>query len=131
MAHSPNGRGPNPEPYFQRVPTGRDDADPRSQERRDGDPDEVGARLHPQSAARRAAGGITPGRRGRRSDHGTRVASGETFATIAQLYYGSARYDKALQWANRGLTARPERLTVGDLIVIPASTSSMPRRSVP
>jgi len=47
------------------------------------------------------------------------VARGETFAMIAQLYYGSARYDKALRWANRGLIARPERLTAGDLIVIP------------
>jgi len=47
------------------------------------------------------------------------VAGGETFATIAQLYYGSARYDKALWWVNRGIIAWPERLTAGDLIVIP------------
>ena len=47
------------------------------------------------------------------------VASGETFGTIAQRDYGSDRYAKALPWANRGLTARPQRLTVGDLIVIP------------
>jgi general secretion pathway protein D len=47
------------------------------------------------------------------------VASGETVAMIAQLYYGSARFDKALLSFNRGLTARPNRLTTGDLIVIP------------
>jgi general secretion pathway protein D len=47
------------------------------------------------------------------------VVGGETFATIAQLYYGSARYDQALRWANRGMIARPERLSAGDLIVIP------------
>ena len=47
------------------------------------------------------------------------VARGESFAVIAQLYYGSARYGKALQSFNRGLTARSDRLTVGDLIVIP------------
>jgi len=47
------------------------------------------------------------------------VARGETFATIAQLYYGSARYDKALWWVNRGMVAWPERLTAGDLIIIP------------
>jgi nucleoid-associated protein YgaU len=47
------------------------------------------------------------------------VVHGETFATIAQLYYGSARYDQALRWTNRGLIARPDRLTAGDLVVIP------------
>ncbi|MFI5454611.1 MAG: LysM peptidoglycan-binding domain-containing protein [Isosphaerales bacterium] len=47
------------------------------------------------------------------------VARGETFATIAQLYYGSARYDQALWWVNRGIITWPERLTAGDLIVIP------------
>jgi general secretion pathway protein D len=47
------------------------------------------------------------------------VARDESFATIAQQYYGSARYDKALWWFNRGMIARPERLSAGDLIVIP------------
>ena len=47
------------------------------------------------------------------------VVGGETFATIAQLYYGSARYDQALRWANRGMIARPDRLSAGDLVVIP------------
>jgi nucleoid-associated protein YgaU len=47
------------------------------------------------------------------------VARGETCAMIAQRYYGSARYERALQSYNRGLTARSDRLTTGDLIVIP------------
>jgi general secretion pathway protein D len=47
------------------------------------------------------------------------VARGETCAMISQRYYGSARYERALQSFNRGLTARSDRLTTGDLIVIP------------
>ena len=59
------------------------------------------------------------------------VARGETLAMIAQLYYGSARYDKALQSFNRGLTARPDRLTAGDLIVIPRIDELDPTQSSP
>ena len=47
------------------------------------------------------------------------VRRGESFATIAQIYYGSGRYQQAAWWANRGMIARPERLTAGDQIVIP------------
>ena len=47
------------------------------------------------------------------------VARDETFATISQQYYGSARYDRALWWFNRGVISRPDRLSPGDLIVIP------------
>ena len=57
------------------------------------------------------------------------AARGETFAMVAKLYYGSSRYDMALQSFNRGLTARSDRLTAGDLIVIPrVDESSMPRK---
>ncbi len=48
------------------------------------------------------------------------VVRGDTFATIAQRYYGSARYDRALWWFNRGTIAVPERLAVGGLVIIPA-----------
>jgi nucleoid-associated protein YgaU len=47
------------------------------------------------------------------------VADGETFASIAQLYYGSAHYDEALRRFNRGRIAGPGWLTPGDLLVIP------------
>src|SRR5262249_43651672 len=49
-----------------------------------------------------------------------RVAAGETFATIAQRYYGASRCDKTLWWVNRARVAWPERLAAGDLIVIPS-----------
>jgi type IV pilus secretin PilQ/predicted competence protein len=49
------------------------------------------------------------------------VTRRETFETIARLYYGSARYEKALWWANRGKIAWPERLAAGDVIVIPSA----------
>jgi nucleoid-associated protein YgaU len=47
------------------------------------------------------------------------VEAGETFATISQRYYGSAAYDRALWWFNRGQVASPERLAPGNLIIIP------------
>jgi general secretion pathway protein D len=50
------------------------------------------------------------------------VARGETFPIIAQLYYGSELYDRALWWANRGTVPRPEALKPGDLILIPPIT---------
>jgi general secretion pathway protein D len=49
------------------------------------------------------------------------VERDETFATISERYYGSSRYDRALWWFNRGTIARPERLSAGDLIVIPSA----------
>ena len=70
-------------------------------------PRRSGSPTPPQIRCRPAADGITSGRCVRRS-HAHTVASGETVAMIAQLYYGSARYDKALSF-NRGLTARPNR----------------------
>jgi Flp pilus assembly secretin CpaC len=47
------------------------------------------------------------------------VARGETFRSIAQAYYGSELYDRALWWANRGTVPRLEALKVGALIIIP------------
>ncbi|WP_254053761.1 TolC family protein [Singulisphaera sp. GP187] len=47
------------------------------------------------------------------------VSSGETFRTISQRYYESERYSKALWAANKTAIPDPDRLTVGDKIVIP------------
>jgi nucleoid-associated protein YgaU len=77
------------------------------------EPDAVPNPPRDQRLARRRPGGAAAG------PMRHTVASGESFAMIAQLYYGSARYDKALQSFNRGLTARSDRLSAGDLIVIP------------
>jgi hypothetical protein len=62
------------------------------------------------------------------------VARGEDFRTISQMYYGSALYDQALWWANRGTVLRPETLRPGDVILIPpidqldSSSISHPKR---
>ena len=48
------------------------------------------------------------------------VRQGETFATIAQIYYGSGHYEQALWWANHSQVAGPGSLAVGDRIVVPA-----------
>ena len=48
------------------------------------------------------------------------VKRGETFASIAQRYYGSPRYENALWWFNRGKIRWPEQLSSGDLLIIPA-----------
>ena len=77
------------------------------------EPDAVPNPPRDQRLARRRPGGAAAG------PMRHTVASGESFAMIAQLYYGSARYDKALQSFNCGLTARSDRLSAGDLIVIP------------
>ncbi len=47
------------------------------------------------------------------------VRSGETFQTISKIYYESERYDKALWSANKKAIPDPDRLTVGDKIIIP------------
>ncbi|MGP0063252.1 MAG: hypothetical protein ACLQGP_06560 [Isosphaeraceae bacterium] len=47
------------------------------------------------------------------------VSVGESFASIAELYYGSSHYDEALWRFNRGRFPQPERLTGGDLLIIP------------
>lgn len=47
------------------------------------------------------------------------VRSGETFRTISWLYYGSDRYYKALWAANKQVAPNPDRLAVGDQILIP------------
>ena len=49
-----------------------------------------------------------------------RVARGDTFESIAQLYYGSQRYGNALWWINRGKVRWPEQLSAGDLLIVPA-----------
>ncbi|MDR3636081.1 MAG: TolC family protein [Isosphaeraceae bacterium] len=46
------------------------------------------------------------------------VRSGETFRTISWLYYGSDRYCKALWAANEKVVPDPDRLAVGDKILI-------------
>ncbi|WP_406695626.1 TolC family protein [Singulisphaera sp. Ch08] len=47
------------------------------------------------------------------------VSSGETFRTISQRYYESERYSKALWAANKSAVPAPDRLKVGDKIIIP------------
>ena len=47
------------------------------------------------------------------------VRAGEDFRTIAKLYYDSERYHNALWSANKKVVSAPDRLTVGDKIVIP------------
>jgi NodT family efflux transporter outer membrane factor (OMF) lipoprotein len=47
------------------------------------------------------------------------VRSGENFWTISLLYYKSGRYYKALWAANKKTVPAPDRLTVGDKIIIP------------
>ncbi len=47
------------------------------------------------------------------------VRSGENFYTIAEYYYGSGRYWKALWSANSQVVPTPEQLTVGMTIKVP------------
>lgn len=47
------------------------------------------------------------------------VQSGENFWTISKLYYGSARYYKALWAANRDRVVAPDKLAVGMAIRVP------------
>ncbi len=47
------------------------------------------------------------------------VKSGENFWTISRLYYKSGRYYMALWAANKQKVPAPERLAVGDKIIIP------------
>jgi Bacterial type II and III secretion system protein/LysM domain len=47
------------------------------------------------------------------------VQSGENFWTISRRYYRSGRYYKALWAANKKMIPAPDRLTVGDKIIIP------------
>jgi general secretion pathway protein D len=49
--------------------------------------------------------------------HTTR--EGESFASIAQSYYGSTRYDSALWWINRRQVNWPDQLAPGDRLIIP------------
>ena len=46
------------------------------------------------------------------------VRNGENFRTISWLYYGSDRYYKALWSANKKVVPDPDRLTIGDKILI-------------
>jgi nucleoid-associated protein YgaU len=47
------------------------------------------------------------------------AARGETFETIARVYYGSDSYSKSLWWANRNRVAWPQALKAGDKIDLP------------
>ncbi len=47
------------------------------------------------------------------------VRQGENFPSIAQDYYGSPRFAKALWWANRTTVAWPRALVAGTRIIIP------------
>lgn len=47
------------------------------------------------------------------------VRAGENFWTISRLYYKTGRYHKALWAANQKTVPAPDRLTVGDKIIIP------------
>ncbi len=49
------------------------------------------------------------------------VGEGETFASIAQSYYGSTRYDTALWWLNRRQVNWPDQLAPGDSLIIPSA----------
>jgi nucleoid-associated protein YgaU len=55
------------------------------------------------------------------------VRPGETFETVAQAYYGSPRFARALWWANRGTIAWPGALAAGKVIVIPAADELDPK----
>jgi hypothetical protein len=83
---------------------------------------------HAEAPTRARLGGEPPfparprGNYGRAVASGPRrhsIAAGESFATIALLYYGSDRYDRALWQYNRGRFPRPDQLVAGDLLVIP------------
>ncbi len=50
------------------------------------------------------------------------VAPGETFESIAWLYYGSESHGQALWQFNRNRIARPDHLRVGDRLVVPPVT---------
>jgi type II secretory pathway component GspD/PulD (secretin)/nucleoid-associated protein YgaU len=75
-------------------------------------------RPEPMPQAPRRPAGLRPGGVAAGPRRHT-VAPGESFATIAELYYGSARYDEALWRFNRSRFPQPERLADGDLIIIP------------
>jgi hypothetical protein len=47
------------------------------------------------------------------------VSRGENFWTLSEQYYKSGRYYKALWSANKAVVAAPDRLAIGDKIVIP------------
>jgi len=79
------------------------------------EPDEPRPLPASQRSTRLSTGGMMAGPR-RHS-----VENGETFASIAQLYYGSTRYERALWWANRGKFPRPGQLKAGDLLIVPAA----------
>jgi type IV pilus secretin PilQ/predicted competence protein len=59
------------------------------------------------------------------------VKSGENFWTISKLYYRSGRYYMALWSANKKLVAAPDRLAVGDKIVIPRADQLDPEMIQP
>jgi hypothetical protein len=56
------------------------------------------------------------------------VAPGESFASIAWLYYGSEEYGRALWQVNCGRIARPDLLKAGDRIVVPPRAELNPAR---
>ncbi len=78
----------------------------------------VNLRAQPELQDRRRPPGPRPGAVSAGPRRHT-VADGETFAIIAEHYYGSANYETGLWRANRGRFPRPERLTAGDLLVVP------------
>ncbi len=49
------------------------------------------------------------------------MGEGETFASIAQSYYGSTRYDTALWWHNRRQVNWPDQLAPGDSLIMPSA----------
>jgi hypothetical protein len=71
------------------------------------------ARSGPVGLARLRPGAVAAGPRRHT------VSPGESFDSIAAIYYGSARYEDALWQYNRGRFPRPEWLAAGDVLVVP------------
>jgi hypothetical protein len=59
------------------------------------------------------------------------VKSGENFWTISKLYYRSGRYYMALWSANKKQVSAPDRLAVGDKIIIPRADQLDPEMILP
>jgi hypothetical protein len=84
--------------------------------------DQDEARVLTAGGAARSGPGVLPRLRPGGVAAGPRrhtVAPGESFATIAAIYYGSARYEHALWQYNRGRFPRPGWLATGDVLVVP------------
>lgn len=73
------------------------------------------------AAAQRASAKPPPSREPERKPGPRRhvVQAGESFATIAKVFYGSEQHASLLWWANRDIVPWPEALKPGTTIVVP------------